>query len=1025
MPKISKFDGGIITGVNDMYLKNEHATVLTNVDIERIGLLSYKEPHRIGKAQPFFYEFPVSHEVEEGGEKVLKLLDPPQYFVTSSNNQRSYAEFDGRLCYSDGGPQCKYTEGEMSPNRSMNPEFKWLDMGVDAPDGEVIARPVTVEEDIGPDKVALISNGEGYISVEDIKYRVVGPTPAIVPPATEAEPPIVYIHDIDENPGRSIVEWKLDPGYKVYREIIDEYGDHTDQFALVGEGTFIDGGSESHDKYNFITIDNILDYSSYRQCYVDDVIYSVPFALTKTATTATVHINAIYALNENDGTWQREEFDVSVTSEGNSGIASGFVWHDKLYVMINVGAKFYVYDRDGNEVYTSHAIGFECFKGTTVEHDNKVYFFDPSNGLVARLSEEAGGPTYIEKVAVNVKWGSGGIWNRPHYNKWIAWYNGQKKEGSGTAPMSVTFGSAVLKRSSAVMACYNEDPCLPNCGRSDGYYTYGEVTKRSPGTHIEMSVIKIAPFTYAKAEDSVYTLHGDKIYALINDRAASNVRVYDLPNLDVHNTDMERVTMHKIVGLGGSSGCNFTYGDFQVFPIMGGVITYSRVTNQTAFWENPKAVSFLGPKGFTFSNYYIRLVAGSQLIQWKFSDITVDYDLFDERTLTGSYVYNVGQQTQGGLDGPVMLVESEPISINKGHMHVDLTGVIHTNALRVYRTGGHLTMFKMVKDEAPLPIDGFIDKIDDVTLALAREGEYQQAYAPPAGLKYLVAHRGMLFGAVRNRLYWSQPGFHEKWDEVTNMKIMDRLIYGIVSSVNGLIIFMEGRIALLAGSAPIEFDMRTVTADVGCIDELGIRAIGTGAMFFSKKGLCITDGVTVKDISYNLLGSIEFTTLASATTDRNYYALVNNWTESDEPFVVMIFDITREASFTTISAARVKGLGVIDGKIAHTNKGELYDTFGGDGDREYHYKSGNINMESPTIIKEWDRIRVTGEFIGVLTVYLDDIVALKEDIDTINERVNLHLPKHNNKSKNIKFELLGKGDVISIEYSLTDRKTTK
>ena len=44
MPIINNFDLGIVTGVNDMYLKDGHSTVLTNVDIERIGLLSYKEP---------------------------------------------------------------------------------------------------------------------------------------------------------------------------------------------------------------------------------------------------------------------------------------------------------------------------------------------------------------------------------------------------------------------------------------------------------------------------------------------------------------------------------------------------------------------------------------------------------------------------------------------------------------------------------------------------------------------------------------------------------------------------------------------------------------------------------------------------------------------------------------------------------------------------------------------------------------------------------------------------------------------
>jgi len=1013
MPIISKFDGGIITGVNDMYLKDEHATVLTNVDIERIGLLSYKDKLRIGTAEPYFYEFPVTEEVTEGGEQVLKLLDPPEYHVTSATNHRSYAEFEGKLCYSDGGPQCRFTEGEMN---AAGTDFKWLDMGVDAPDGEIVARPITVDEDIGPDMYKLISDGRGYINIPHIKYRIVD------------DQDVVYIANIDDNPGNSIVEWKLPSGYKVYREIIDEYREHTNQFSLVGEGTFTDGGSESYDKYNFITIDNIMNYASYRLCYVDDVIYSIPFAVIKQARKATIVVDAIYALDENEGTWQKESLSISVKGTASNGIASGFVWRGKLYIMIELGKKLYIYDRKGKRVYSGSNIGSEFFKCTTIEKNDKLYQFDPSAGKVAILSEVDGGPAYTEEVDLKIGWEEDGIWEREYVQGYSIWYKGKlvkhDKWNGHTAPMSYTTSDGtVLHRDKTVQKTRSENPCQPNCPRALGYRTWVEEARVAPGKHLEMNIKTMTKFPYAQAQDSVYTIHGDTVYALINDRASANVRQFNLTDFKVKSTGFAKLEVKKVVGLGGTSGCDFVQGDYQVFPVMGGALTYSRLTDQLSRWDNPKAVSTRKPKGFVFANSHIVLVAGGQLIQWKFSDKSVDYDLFDVRTLTGSYVYNVGQQTQSGVDGPVMLIETDPVSITKGHMHVDLSKVIHTNELRLYRTGGHLTVFKMVKDVDPGTT--FEDKVDDVTLALAREGEYKQAYAPKAGMRFLTAHRGIMFGAVGNYLYWSKPGAHEQWDEVSNMKLMDRQIYGLVSCVNGLLIFMENRIALLAGSTPLEFDMRTVTDEVGSIDELGIRSVGTGAMFFSKKGLCMTDGIVVKDISYDLLGSIEFTTLACTSTDRNYYAVVNNWTESPEPFIVLIYDITRDPTFTMIDASLVEGLGIVDGKIAHTNKGELYDTFGGIDEREYHYKSGNINMQQPTVVKEWDRVRLTGEFVGKLIVYIDDKVSIIEDIDSLNERVNLHLPKRDNKGKNIKFELIGKGDVVSIEYSITERKTTK
>ena len=1018
MPIISKFDGGIVTGINDMYLKDEHATVLTNVDIERIGLLSYKKQNRIGTAMNHFYEFPVSEEVDINGEKVLQLLDPPEYFVTSSNNKRTYAEFEGKLCYSEGGPQCRYTEGEMN---AAGTEFKWLDMGVGVPDGKLEVRPVTVDEDIGPNMVELISDSRGFINIKHIKYRVV------------AADGTVYIKDMDDNPGKSLVEWKLPSGYKVYREIIDEYGEHTDQFAFVGEGTFVDGGSQDIDQYGFISIKNVKDYSSYRLCYVNNLTYSMPFTVIKAPTKLTILIDGLYILNENEGSWKKEEYSITIEEEeGDSAIASPFVYKGKIYAMIEIGSKLFIYDDTGTSVYEGKNIGYEFFACTTIEHQDKLYQFDPSNGKVAIFEEKVGGPAYTQKVLVKNGWSTGGIWNRPGLNQWIAFYKGEQKSGHGSAPMSVTFGTTVVLRSTKVTSHRTEarGVCIPNYPKTVGYYTYVEEAEGTPGNHIELTVKDIAKYPHALAEDSIYTLHGDKIYALINDRAAANIRTYDLPSLKEGNVGQERLTVKKVVGLGGSSGCDFTMGDYQIFPVMGGVVTYSRDSNQLALWDNPKAVTTRKPKGFTYSNSQIFVVAGGQLLSWIFNNKASMYDLFDEKVLTGSFVYTVGQPKADGTPGPVMLIETDPVSVNKGHMHIDMNGIVNlvpaNNKLNLYRTGGHLTVFKMVTHDELVHTVPYIDKVDDVSLALFPEGEYKFASAPPAGLKYLTSHRGMLFGAVDSKLYWSQPGAHQNWDEVINLKLMDRTVYGLVSAVNGLIIFMEGRISLLAGSEPLEFEMRTVTDDVGSVDSEGIKSIGTGAMFFSNKGLCITDGISVRDMSYDMLGSIEFTTLASATTDRNYYAMVNNWTESDEPFVVMIYDITREVpNFTTIEATTVQGLGVIGGKIAHTNKGELYDTFGGSGDRVYHYKSGNINMGSPTIVKEWDRIRITGEFIGNLKVYLDESVVMDEPIDTLNERVNLHIPKNKNKSKTIKFELLGKGDVISIEYSITDRSTTK
>ena len=669
MPVINKFDGGIITGLNDMYLEDGQATVLTNVDIERTGLLSFKESTVIGRAQKFFYEFPVSETIirmipdpadpeKEIEEEILKLVEPPTYHVTSASRHTSYTEFEGKLCCSDGGPQCKFTEGEMNDEGTG---FKWLDMGVAAPEGKLITRPLSVEEDIGLDVATLISNGQGYLDIDIIKYRVVHSLdfnydPEDDPSGDLAPIVTVYTHEIEDNPGGSLVDWVLpDDNYRVYREIVDEYGEHTDHYAAVGvtvvrdpededsytvtTGTFIDGGSDTYDKYNYVSIETIYDNSSHRLCYVDDVIYSVPFRTARADdNTVITTVSMIYALNENEGTWQGEDYNLSIVGEGTTGIASGFVYGGELYVMVRSGDKLYIYDRDKNIMFSGAVVNDEFFKCTPVEHNNILYMFDPQHGKVISLEKKTDGLSYTEEGNAPIVWLQGGIWDRPSLGGWIAWFDGVQISGTGTAPYSVDFSGVTMHRDNSVQAVRSEGAmaCVPDAPRTVGYRSYVDKDSIPSEWHFEINIKNTDIFPFAFAEDSVYTVYKDKVYALINNKSSASIRTYNIPDFDVENVGPAELTVEQVRGLGGSAGCDFTYGDFQVFPVMGGVVTFNRNTNLLSFWENPKAVSGWNPKGFSFSNSFITLIAGPQMIRWLFSDKTVDYELFDFRTLTGS-----------------------------------------------------------------------------------------------------------------------------------------------------------------------------------------------------------------------------------------------------------------------------------------------------------------------------------------------------------------------------------------------------
>lgn len=932
MPIIDRFDRGLVTGVDKVYLDPGEASILLDVNIEEIGLKSALKCKVIGQAKKSFYQFPILDS------------EPEAFHVTSSNNKRSYAEFQGSLCYSDGGPACQITQGDIDPDTE---DFKWYDMGIDAVDGDIVATAIILDDIAGASATLNAGSqaGDGYIQGEHIRYRIV-----------DADG-VVYIHSIENNPGHSTVDWVLpSTDYSVYREILDSWGGYTDNYLKIGEGSFTDGTVPITDEFTFKGSEEIADFSGHRLSAVGSSMYTLSYNIVITTEVITLVIDRLLAMTE-DGSWTTMSLNTGIESNDidiAQGVASTFVHNDNLYIMYYLNGKFKI-DRvtvssstatTQNIVDVPLAVGSEYFKGTTVEYDGIVYMFNLLEGKVGTFD----GTTFILR--------------------------------------------------------------------------------------------DITVFPYAMAEDTVLALREgtNEIYAIINDRYEATIRKISLPSLEIDYTGVERMSVNVIRGLGGTSGSNFNDGDYILFPIHNGIIKFSPSTNMIVNnmssgpslpTETDRKCFFIDPSkttDFIWSLYSEPIIDKAILSGWSWNEDTIVLDpvWFNERVITGTVVYNVSQRTADDLsDGPIMATESQPVGIHKGHIKVNLSGINHTYPLRLYRTGGYLTRFTMVEDVDP-GVE-YIDKRDDVTIALGRNGEMAFVSAPPEGIKWLTEHKGMLFGVVGTKLYWSQPGNAHKWDIEYSYIIVDREITGLASVVNGLIIFMKGRTKILTGADRTSFALKTISNDKGTIDGDSIQDLANGAVFFSEDGLCFTDGAQIGELSYSILGKQKFDSITSTSTTRSYYALLKGFTNSalNSSRVMLRYDIGKAPVFSLLSADEVEGLGIINGKLAHSSAGILYDTLS-ESYRVMNYRSGNITEGAPTIIKEWDRVRIQGTFKGTFIIYIDEVIKVSKEIDIdITNIGNFHIPKKDCKGKSIAFELKGIGLVSSIEYSLTDRKVTK
>ena len=937
MPVISDFSGGIATGVDEFYLSPKHSVALVNANVNRIGLISIPNEKKVKVGRRWFYQFPIVDTT------------PQEFFITSSDNYRSYTEFNGYLCYSNGGPECRYTEGEMNEEET---DFIWYDMGVDAPEGRISARPLVLE-DLPGATATIRPQEDGYINIEHVKYRVVN---------TEDNTETIYIMDFEDNPGEAVVDWVVPEDTEVYRELVNVWDEPVGRYLIVNEdedGNLLQEFTDGTDHIFYETVcernSTVDNKASHRMVYMNGEGYTLQYSVdtkieveertesvcdncgvctdkiirtNKYVTTCSV--DTLYKVGEDRYTPMQVSVKLSMEDpkSGLFAIASPFMYREILHILIRVGNKTVVYSSlDPTPIYETDTVFIhsEFHKCSTAEIGNSVYFFHPKEGK-------------------------------------IMFFN---------------------------------------------------------GAFLTMGTMPVYP--YATANNSVFSGRDGFVYAILNAATEANIQAFTLPDMTPILTGKKRIRLPRITSLGGTSGCNMNEGDYVILPTSRQLIRYNPDTNEVKKLPQPLIYPSGKVKGFVYNEREIKCVSEYVIAFCREDEKEMPKEL-DIKALNGSILYNVSQQTQDGLDGPIMESEHNEVDIEYGHMRVDLTDIEHIYDLRLYRTGGYLTRYTMVEDETPDDI--YIDRRDDVTIALGREGLYEKVNRPPEGMQWLTAHRGHLFGAVGNKLYWSEPGSLNYWDAVTNMLLVDKEVTGLASGFNGLIIFMRGSIKLLAGSEPLQFNLKTVSMSKGTTKSLSIQAAGGGALFFSPEGLCFTDGITVKDLSYDMLGSIDFNVLASAVTSRSYFALVDNWMESSHEYVVLKQDINKDPLFTTLEGDFMETLGLIDGQLAHYEDGYIYESYSGDAVRTLTYRSGKITLNEPTMIKEWDRIRITGEFIGLLTVYLDDKIILSDVVDT-ETPYNVHIPKSINKGKSMSLHIEGAGDIYSIEYSITGRSTTK
>lgn len=277
-------------------------------------------------------------------------------------------------------------------------------------------------------------------------------------------------------------------------------------------------------------------------------------------------------------------------------------------------------------------------------------------------------------------------------------------------------------------------------------------------------------------------------------------------------------------------------------------------------------------------------------------------------------------------------------------------------------------------------------------------------------------------------LRWSNLGDPLIWASV-NFLNMDKVITGIGTTSNGLLLFHTAETHALLGTESNNFTKRIISKSHGCIDFRSISEWQGNCIFGSLDGIAMSNGGSVELISFGKLGHLSLMqsdvddiynvdnsdVLSSAVVGNQYFLLF-------KAGYIIKLDMSTGV-YTTITSLGIQGIAAVNGNLLGSQGSQdLYMIpFSLFGEKTYNITTGLITDGAISNVKEYDKIRVSLEGTGHITVTLDgqDVIENKQLTAPLTV---VGIPNEKNKALSIQFSISGVGSLHSIEYSVKGRE---
>jgi hypothetical protein len=376
---------------------------------------------------------------------------------------------------------------------------------------------------------------------------------------------------------------------------------------------------------------------------------------------------------------------------------------------------------------------------------------------------------------------------------------------------------------------------------------------------------------------------------------------------------------------------------------------------------------------------------------------------------TFTYVYTYYNAKDGTESNPSM--PSNEVIVN---LHTIATPLIastdsQVDTIRVYRTGGNQLDYTLVSEVANSTTT-FIDNVEDASLdgTLLLTLDYS---SPPVGLQYLVEFAGTFFGAVANKLYFTEPlGNPNYWPE-TNYIRLPIDITGIAVTANGIVVFTKYTSYIITGTDSTTFVLLLLAADQGCTSHYSIARYKSGVLFTSTDGLCYTEGSSVELLSYTNLGKMNLVPTHAVVYDKTYYALTATglirWESFTDAYGYL--DLGVDALYVAKDTLYCRK----DSKIAPMFEGSA---------ATFSYRSAMLTEGVYSNLKTYNTVYVRADGQFTIEITIDPQGVVYTGTFTGNTTHEIAIPQYDMQGYAIQFALTGTAIVYEIEYKVVGRE---